>query len=131
MLFDYATLRLYINFFQPSLKLKSKIRDGAKVTKKYDKAKTPYQRLLISINISEEIKIKLRTQYEQLDPILLLKNLQLLQDKFWKYAWKEPIQSASTNINEDSLIPKTTTNPIHESSTIAPIIRKRQFPCTL
>ena len=74
----YATLRLYINFFQPSLKLKSKIRDGAKVTKKYDKAKTPYQRLLISINISEEIKIKLRTQYEQLDPILLLKNLQLL-----------------------------------------------------
>ena len=124
----YATLRLYINFFQPSLKLKSKIRDGAKVTKKYDKAKTPYQRLLISINISEEIKIKLRTQYEQLDPILLLKNLQLLQDKFWKYAWKEPIQSASTNINEDSLIPKTTTNPIHESSTIAPIIQVMSIP---
>ena len=124
----YATLRLYINFFQPSLKLKSKIRDGAKVTKKYDKAKTPYQRLLISINISEEIKIKLRTQYEQLDPILLLKNLQLLQDKFWKYAWKEPIQSASTNINEDSLIPKRTTNPIHESSTIAPIIQVMSIP---
>jgi hypothetical protein len=124
----YATLRLYINFFQPSLKLKSKIRDGAKVTKKYDKAKTPYQRLLISINISEEIKIKLRTQYEQLDPILLLKNLQLLQDKFWKYAWKGPIQSASTNVNEDSLIPKTTTNPIHESSTIAPIIQVMSIP---
>ncbi|NDA64655.1 MAG: transposase, partial [Chitinophagia bacterium] len=37
----YAILRLYINFFQPSLKLLSKKRDGAKVTKKYDKAKTP------------------------------------------------------------------------------------------
>ena len=37
----YATLRLYVNFFQPALKLISKKREGAKVTKKYDKAKTP------------------------------------------------------------------------------------------
>jgi hypothetical protein len=50
----YAVLRLYINFFQPSMKLISKERYGAKVTKRYDKAKTPSQRLLASAQVSEE-----------------------------------------------------------------------------
>lgn len=50
----YAILRLYINFFQPSLKLLSKKREGAKVTKKYNKAKTPYQRLLLSPHLIED-----------------------------------------------------------------------------
>jgi hypothetical protein len=95
----YATLRLYVNFFQPSLKLISKKRDGAKVTKKYDKAKTPYQRLLASTHISDEAKARLKNQYEQLDPVLLLKELERLQDNFWQYAWKEQalIVSASNH----------------------------------
>ena len=37
----YKVMRLYVNFFQPSLKLLSKERSGARVTKKYSKAKTP------------------------------------------------------------------------------------------
>jgi len=31
----HEVARLYVNFFQPSFKLKSKVRNGAKVTKKY------------------------------------------------------------------------------------------------
>ena len=42
----YTLLRLYINFFQPVLKLVSKSRHGAKVHKVYDTAQTPYHRLL-------------------------------------------------------------------------------------
>ena len=38
----YRLLRLYINFFQPCMKLISKERDGARVCKKYDRALTPY-----------------------------------------------------------------------------------------
>src|SRR5260370_1149149 len=44
----YQPLELYTNFFQPSMKLPSKERDGARVTKKYDRARTPYQRVLES-----------------------------------------------------------------------------------
>ena len=44
----YNVLRLYINFFQPVMKLVSKRRHGARVHKVYDTAKTPYQRLLES-----------------------------------------------------------------------------------
>ena len=82
----YKVLRLYINFFQPSLKLASKMRDGAKVTKKYYKAKTPYQRLVDSDHITAIIKEKLRKQYEKLDPVMLLKDLEKLQDNFWQHA---------------------------------------------
>ena len=44
----YELLDLYTNFFQPSMKLQSKERHGARVKKTYDKARTPYQRLLTS-----------------------------------------------------------------------------------
>lgn len=38
----FRVLRLCVNFFQPSMKLASKERDGSKVTKRYDDAQTPY-----------------------------------------------------------------------------------------
>ena len=49
----YDLLRLYINFFQPVMKLKHKTRNGAKVYKIYDTAQTPYQRLLKSGVLTE------------------------------------------------------------------------------
>ncbi len=36
----YAVLRLYVNFFQPSVKLLSKERKEGRTTKRYDKAQT-------------------------------------------------------------------------------------------
>ena len=42
----YQPLRLYLNFFQPVMVLLEKQPDGAEVTKRYDQAKTPYQRIL-------------------------------------------------------------------------------------
>ena len=38
--------RLYVNYFQPSFKLKSKTRDGARVHKVYFAPATPCERLL-------------------------------------------------------------------------------------
>jgi hypothetical protein len=42
----YAHLRLYVNFFQPQMKLVAKTRAGAKVSKRFDLARTPYRRVL-------------------------------------------------------------------------------------
>ena len=42
----YMSVRLFVNFFQPSFKLTSKKRDGARVTKRYYPPAAPYQRLL-------------------------------------------------------------------------------------
>ena len=86
----YAILRLYVNFFQPSLKLASKERHGSKVVKKYEKAQTPYQRLLNSSSLSSKQKNSLTLQYDKLDPVYLLKELERLQNKFWEHAWQLP-----------------------------------------
>jgi hypothetical protein len=84
----YAKLRLYINYFQPSLKLKSRTRNEGKITKLYDEAKTPYRRLLNS-NISEKIKNNLIIEYNSLDPVELLSQVQELQKEFMKHAWEK------------------------------------------
>jgi len=108
----YAVLRLYVNFFQPSMKLDSKKRHGAKVTKHYDKAKTPSQRLLISTQVSEEIKKKLQEQYEVLDPLHLLKELERLQNQFWSYAWKD-CYAPPQSLKNTNLLKLDPTDPIY------------------
>ena len=53
----YRYLRLYINFFQPSMKTdREKKRQGAKVIRKYDQAQTPYQRVLAGATLSADTK---------------------------------------------------------------------------
>ncbi len=42
----YQDWRLYVNFFQPVLKLLDKHRIGSQVVKTYDTTRTPYQRVL-------------------------------------------------------------------------------------
>src|SRR6202167_26359 len=56
----YAASRLFVNFFQPSFKLASKQRDGARVSKRYHPPLTPYERLLHSDSITTAAKITLR-----------------------------------------------------------------------
>lgn len=79
----YGVLRLYQNYFQPSMKLLGKKRTGAKVSKKYEAAQTPYQRLLKSEAVSEEEKEKLRQEYAKLDPLRLYQEIVRKQEAFW------------------------------------------------
>jgi len=81
-LYDY--LRLYINFFQPVRKLIKKERIGSKVIKKYDEAKTPYRRVLASPDIEDEIKMKLKNQYDMLNPAELKRKITKLQNNLLK-----------------------------------------------
>lgn len=67
-------LGLYNNFFLPVMKIASKEKINNSVCrKKYDIAKTPYQRLIESPQISTEQKQKLRRLYLTLNPIQLKK----------------------------------------------------------
>ena len=75
----YDAARLFVNFFQPSFKLMSKNRVGAKVTKHYDAPATPCARLLASPAIPEETKDKLRTVAASLDPLRLLEQIRTMQ----------------------------------------------------
>jgi len=65
-------LRLFNNFFRPVMKIVSKEKINNSVCrKKYDIAKTPYQRLLETKQISREQKQKLTAIYQSLNPVKL------------------------------------------------------------
>jgi len=68
-------LRLYKNFFQPVMKLISKERIGGKVKRKYDVPQTPYQRLMESDQIPEEVEGELKGIYLRLNPAQLKRSI--------------------------------------------------------
>lgn len=82
----YRALRLYVNCFQPSMKLLSKQHDGKKVHCVYDAAKTPLQRLLLSGTLSGEKQRELNMVAQSLDPVCLLEQLEQLQKALFRYA---------------------------------------------
>lgn len=75
----YASSRLYINFFQPSFKLKSKTRDGAHVHKVYFTPATPFDRLQAHGSVLPATKEKLQAEFKGLDPVRLLQEIRLAQ----------------------------------------------------
>ncbi|MET4350041.1 hypothetical protein [Bradyrhizobium sp. RT9a] len=77
----YAAARLYVNFFQPSFKLKEKRREGAKVIKRYHLPSTPYERALAHPKVTAAVKKRLRDQYRSLDPVGLLAEIRATQDE--------------------------------------------------
>src|SRR6476619_3230024 len=76
----YAAARLYVNFFQPSFKLKEKRREGAKVIKLYHAPATPYERALTHPRLSNASKRRLRETYRSLDPVALLAEIRAAQE---------------------------------------------------
>jgi hypothetical protein len=82
----YATVRLYVNFFQPTMKLLDKTRQGAKVHKVYEAAQTPYQRLLQSGIITEAKRSELAAIYHGLNPVRLLQQINGNLEQLWRLA---------------------------------------------
>ncbi len=68
----FQGVRLFVNHFQPSFKLRFKTREGAKVKKIYYKPATPCERLLEHASVSEATKEKLRSDRGRLNPLELL-----------------------------------------------------------
>jgi hypothetical protein len=82
----YSRLRLYTNYFQPVMKLREKTRTGSRVTKKYDKARTPYGRVLTSRDIAKPVKRTLRRDYKELNPASLGREIDRLRDRLHSVA---------------------------------------------
>ena len=75
-LFDVA--RLYVNFFQPSFKLRDKTRVGAKGNPAGPPA-TPCKRLLAHREVNKETMAQLRQRRAELDPVKLIMGLRAAQ----------------------------------------------------
>ena len=82
----YDLVRLYVNSFQPVMKLLSKTRHGARVHKIYDTARTPYQRTLESGVPTEAKQQEMAVTYHGLNPVRLLKQINDNLESLWKLA---------------------------------------------
>jgi hypothetical protein len=75
--------RLFHNFFCPSVKLIAKERVGSKTIKRHDSPKTPYQRIMASVHVSESIKQSLEKTLETLNPFVLRQAMEVKLKKIF------------------------------------------------
>ena len=87
----YYLVRLYVNFFQPTMKLIAKSRQGAKVYKVYDTAQTPYQRLIKLKILSQAKQAELSAIYQGLNPMRLRNQINGNLEQLWKLADRKAI----------------------------------------
>jgi len=80
-----AEWRLYHNFFQPSTKLIEKKVIASRTVKRYDKPRTPYERVLESKDVDPSVKRSLKEQFEKLNPFQLKKGIEAKMKKIFDY----------------------------------------------
>ena len=101
----YRLASLHTNFFQPTCKLVSKERVGAKVHKKYDIAQTPYQRLLKTGVLDQDHQRLMAAMYRSLNPVELRRQIYETLEALWKLAEHSHPRDVLPADGEDS--PKT------------------------
>lgn len=92
----YPLVRQYANFFQPIAKVVSRERLGAKVTKRYDVARTPYQRLLERGILGETQRYALEREYQRLNPVKLRSQIESGLEALWRLAQEEEQRRRNT-----------------------------------
>ena len=99
----YDLTRLYVNFFQPVMKLVHKSRHGARLYKVYDTAQTPYQRLLAAGVLTVAKEQELATTYHRLNPALLLRQINQNLERLWDLARYSTTRSVKGKTKEASV----------------------------
>ena len=75
----YQVVRLHVNYFQPSFKLLEKVRDGARVIKRYSLPAAPCDRLMHHDETSAVVKNELCEYRVGLDQVTRLRSIREAQ----------------------------------------------------
>jgi hypothetical protein len=104
----WALQSLITNFFLPQQKLTSKVRDGAKVTKTYDKPTTPHRRAELHTKVSKQDKAIMKDTLDGLNPAAIQRQVQALSSELLTLTTskaaarnKPPVQRSSTRASVD------------------------------
>ncbi len=66
------------------------------MTKRYDVAQTPYQRMLAAPEVQVSVKEKLRAQYLTLNPAALRRQIETAQERLWQLTGVRNTREATT-----------------------------------
>ncbi len=97
------------NHFCPQQKLISKVRNGAKVSKKYDKATTPFHRATADPTLAVDRKITMARTHTLLNPAAIQRQIQALSARLLTLATSKAGHKAKTAV--------PTRAPSHEATT--------------
>jgi transposase InsO family protein len=101
---------LLTNYFYPQQKLISKVRDGAKVTKKYDRATTPHRRAAGHDSVSAEDKTILTDTHAELNPAAVQREIQALTDRLLTLTTSKAAASSKPRAAQP---PASSSSPAH------------------
>ena len=90
----YALHRIWINHWQPTLKLIAKERHGARVTKHYAPAETPYRRVVAADALPPEARTRLEAEHGVWGPQALRRALDAALDLLWALRTRGPAAAA-------------------------------------
>jgi hypothetical protein len=100
------------NFFHPQQKLVSKVRDGAKVTKKYDTAATPFHRVIGHPSTTDENLIAaLAIAHGRINPAAVQRRIQALTNQLLTLTTSK----AGARVNKRALPNEATKGPTRAS----------------
>jgi hypothetical protein len=85
---------LMTNYFYPQQKLISKVRNGTKTTKKYDRATTPHHRAAGHPSVTAEDKIILADTYAELNPAAIQREIHELRARLLNITANKPHPAA-------------------------------------
>ncbi len=97
------------NHFYPQQKLISKVRDGAKITKKYDKATTPFHRAIDHPTMTVERIVALTRTYSLINPAATQRQIQALTAQLLTITTSKAGPTAKAQVNKRAQV---TTNLI-------------------
>lgn len=92
----YEVVRVYVNAYQPLMKLIGKERVGEKVRKRYDVPSTPYRRAMEAGVMLPEAQAWFESQVQAHGPMALRRRLDAELDRLWSLRVGSPSMAKAT-----------------------------------
>ncbi|KAA0107802.1 transposase, partial [Mycolicibacterium sp. P9-22] len=103
------------NYFYPQQKLVSKVRRGAKITKKHDKATTPFHRAIDHPTMTVERIVSLTRAHSLINPAATQRQVQALTAQLFTLAIAKAGPTAQPQVNKRARLREATTTPTRAS----------------
>jgi hypothetical protein len=117
----YTQLRIFQNLFQPSMKLRSKVRKGSRLIRRYDRPCTPFERVLKSSHKTLPQIQALKSTIENTDPFELSHRIDQQLEGLYNLATqrngatreKVPLRQLRPNpdVDQNRSLPRTSASP--------------------
>jgi hypothetical protein len=126
-----SDLRLFMNLYQPSVRLLKTTRIGSKLKRLYDKPKTPLDRLIASKQADPTKLAQLKALRESVDPFELSRTVNHKLEQIWRLAHHrfqppKPSQSSAHSTAGLSKVEEQTLNQISKTFSIHVYVRNKK-----